>query len=65
MSATQYQKVLERELARLNQKIDVLIMKGQAYSAESKRHKEILAQLKRVQRPSSMFGRLFTHAASY
>lgn len=65
MSATQYQKVLEREIARLNQRIDMMILKGQSYVSEAKRHRELLAQLNRVKRPTSIFGRFFSHAASY
>lgn len=65
MSATQYQKVLEQEIAKLNRKIDLLILKGQSYMAEAKRHRELLAQLKQVKRPTSIFGRFFSHAASY
>ncbi len=65
MSATQYQKVLERELTQLNKRIDLMILKGQSYVAEARKHREILMQLNRTKRSTSMFGRLFSHATSY
>jgi hypothetical protein len=65
MSATQYQKVLERELARLNKRIDLMILKGQSYVAEARQHREILMQLNRTKRSTSMFSRFFNHATSY
>lgn len=65
MSAKQYQTVLVKELARLNKKIDFLILRGQSYKAESKRHKEILMQLRRIELPTNFFGRIFNHTMSY
>lgn len=65
MSATQYQKLLERELTRLNKRIDLMILKGQSYVTEARQHREILMQLNRTKRSTSIFGRLFNHATSY
>lgn len=65
MSATQYQKVLERELGRLNKRIDFMILKGQSYANEARRHREVLMQLNRAKRSTSIFGRFFNHATSY
>jgi cell division protein FtsX len=64
MTATQYQKVLEQEIARLNKRIDVLILKGLPYVIEARRHRELVARLKRVPRTISIFGHLFSHASN-
>ncbi len=65
MSATQYQKVLEKEIARLNKKIDLLILKGQSYVVEARHHRELVGKLRRTQKTTSIFGRFFSHATSY
>jgi hypothetical protein len=36
MTTAQYQKTLQRELAQLNRRIDMMIIRGQSYVAESK-----------------------------
>jgi hypothetical protein len=65
MSAKQYRAVLVKEVMRLNKKIDFLILRGQSYKAEALRHRELLSQLRRIERPSSFFGRIFNHTLSY
>ncbi|MCC7436282.1 hypothetical protein IT402_00170 [Candidatus Nomurabacteria bacterium] len=57
MTTTQYQKSLQRELAQLNRKIDMMIVKGQSYVTESKKHKMLLRQL-RAMEGRGLFGRL-------
>jgi hypothetical protein len=57
MTTAQYQKSLQRELLILNQNIDMMIIKGQSYVAESKKHKVLLRQIRRVQ-VQGIFSRL-------
>ncbi len=57
MTTVQYQKTLIRELAKLNQKIDMMIIRGQSYSYEAKKHKILTRQL-RVLSGQSFFSRL-------
>ncbi len=57
MTTAQYQKTLRRELARLNQRIDMMIIKGQSYTHEAKKHKMLTRQL-RVLSGHSFFSRL-------
>lgn len=62
MTTAQYQKTLRRELARLNQKIDMMIIKGQSYAHEAKKHKMLTRQLRTLS-GQSFFSRL-THSMS-
>ena len=57
MTTTQYQKSLQRELAQINRRIDMMIIKGRSYVAESRKHKMLLRQLRAMQ-GQSFFGRL-------
>ncbi|MBP6857679.1 MAG: hypothetical protein KBC11_00560 [Candidatus Pacebacteria bacterium] len=57
MTTTQYQKSLQRELVQLNRRIDMMIIRGQSYVAESRKHKMLLRQLRAMQ-GQSFFGRL-------
>jgi hypothetical protein len=63
MTTTQYQKSLQKELAQLNKRIDMMIIKGQSYIAESRKHKMILRQLRAIQ-GQSFFSRL-TNSLSF
>ena len=58
MTQTQYRKNIMKELQKLNESIDAKIMRGEKYSAESRRHKTLLKQVYQYRRPS-LFGRLF------
>lgn len=49
MTTTQYQKSLQRELAQLNRRIDMMIIKGQSYVTESRKHKMLIRQLRMLQ----------------
>ncbi len=40
---------IKRQLVLLNSKIDGKILRGKSYRAEARRHKMLLAELKRVQ----------------
>lgn len=57
MTRTQYTKAIQLELARLNERIDSKILRGEAYSAESRKHKLLLAKI-RTQLSPSLFSRL-------
>jgi len=57
MTRTQYTKAIELELARLNERIDSKILRGQEYSNESKKHKLLLQKI-RTQKTPSIFSRL-------
>ncbi len=63
MTTAQYQKTLQRELAQLNRRIDMMIIKGQSYIAESRKHKMVLRQLRVIQ-GQSFFSR-FTNSMSF
>ncbi|HEY0980062.1 MAG TPA: hypothetical protein VGE18_01490 [Candidatus Paceibacterota bacterium] len=57
MTRTQYTKAIELELARLNERIDAKILRGQKYAEESRKHKQLLSQIRR-QSSASIFSRL-------
>jgi hypothetical protein len=63
MTTAQYQKTLQRELAQLNRRIDMMIIRGQSYIAESRKHKMLLRQLRALQ-GQSFFSR-FTNSMSF
>jgi hypothetical protein len=63
MTTTQYQKSLQRELAALNRRIDMMIIQGQSYIAESRKHKILLRQLRAIQ-GQGLFSR-FTNSMSF
>lgn len=46
MSQSQYIKMLERELNKINQMIDLKILKGLDYSKEARDHKLILKKIR-------------------
>lgn len=58
-------KRIEGEIARLNEEIDMRIIKGQSYKILSRKHKLLMEQLRLVKRaaPASVFSR-FTRYAS-
>lgn len=58
MSKHQAIKSIRAEIERINQEIDLRIIKGVSYRREALRHKFLMAQLARlVPRRSSWFGR--------
>lgn len=63
MTTAQYQKSLQQELARLNRRIDMMIIQGQSYVVESRKHKMLLRQLRSMQ-GQSFFSRL-SHSMSF
>ena len=46
MSQAQYLKTLEREIQRINKKIDLKILQGQAYAKEARDHKLLLQKVR-------------------
>lgn len=63
MTTTQYQKSLQRELSQINRRIDMMIIKGESYLAESRKHKMLLRQLRAIQ-GQNFFSR-FTGSLSF
>jgi hypothetical protein len=59
MSKEQYKKLIERELERINKRIDFKIIKGEGYAHESKRHK-LLRESVRKHEESGLFGRFLS-----
>ncbi len=46
MSQTQYLKMLEREIQRVNRKIDLKILEGRNYMKEAREHKLLLKKVR-------------------
>jgi hypothetical protein len=61
MTTTQYQKTLQREILKLNQRIDMMIIQGRSYNQESRKHKILVRQLRAMQ-GQSFFSRFISHA---
>jgi hypothetical protein len=64
MSKHQAIKAIRTEVSRLNQEIDLKIIRGLSYSKEARRHKLLMSQLyrlsrERVVRFPFIFGRVF------
>jgi hypothetical protein len=46
MSQSQYLKMLEREIQKINKKIDLKIMEGEKYAKEAREHKLLLRKVR-------------------
>ena len=46
MSRTQYLKILEREIQKINRKIDLKILEGRNYTKEAREHKLLLKKVR-------------------
>ena len=46
MSQTQYLKMLEREIQKINKKIDLKILQGEAYVKEARDHRLLLQKVR-------------------
>ena len=46
MSQTQYLKMLEREIQRINKRIDLKILEGESYCKEAREHKLLLRKVR-------------------
>lgn len=64
MSRHQTIKMIRIELDRLNREIDLRIIKGLSYVRESRRHKFLMSQLRRLLPSRSVFSRSFGFIAS-
>ena len=58
MSKQRFIKTIRMELDKLNQDIDLKIIKGLSYARESRRHKMLMSELRKITRQSGFFGRL-------
>lgn len=58
MTQNQYRNNLEREIKKLNERIDDLIMDGRNYAREARKHKELLKKVRRLEK-SPFWGRAF------
>lgn len=65
MSGHTYKKTIESELRKLNEAIDLKIIKGVSYVKESRRHKFLLRQLKGFALPSSWFQKSFNLVSTF
>jgi len=50
MTQQQYKSIIEKELRKLNEEIDLKIVKGQKFTSESQRHLALLKQAKLLER---------------
>ena len=64
MSQKQYLKMLEREIIKINQQIDLKIIRGEDYKKEAHNHKLILRKI-RFNTRRTFFQRLFLQVFSY
>jgi hypothetical protein len=58
MSQSQYLKMLEREIQKINKKIDLKILEGAKYAKEAREHKLLLRKV-RYHTRRSFFSRFF------
>ena len=65
MTKQQYFTIIEKQIQQLNDRIDAKIMHGLSYAAESKKHKELLRQLRLHKKAPIGFGRLFGAVFQY
>jgi len=64
MSKQQAIKEIRREIDRVNQEIDLKIIKGVPYAREARRHKFLMSQLSRLSPSRSWFNRTFNFASA-
>lgn len=58
MSQSQYLKMLEKEIQKINRKIDLKILEGEKYAKEAREHKLLLRKV-RYHTRRSFFSRVF------
>jgi tartrate dehydratase beta subunit/fumarate hydratase class I family protein len=58
MTQNQYRTTLQREIKKLNEQIDDLILSGRAYTREARRHKDLIKKMRRIEK-SPFWGRAF------
>lgn len=64
MSQSQYLKMLEKEIQKINKKIDLKILQGETYAKEARDHR-LLLQKVRYHTRKSFFSRLFPSIRQY
>jgi len=64
MSQKQYLKMLEKEIKKLNEKIDMKILHGESYRKEAHDHKLILRKI-RFNTRRNFFDRLFPSRSKF
>jgi hypothetical protein len=64
MSQSQYLKMLEKEIQKINKKIDLKILQGETYFKEARDHK-LLLQKVRYHTRKSFFSRFFPTFSSF
>jgi len=64
MSQTQYLKMLEKEINRINKKIDLKILQGEAYWKEARDHKLLLKKVRYHSR-KNFFSKFFPTFAKF
>lgn len=65
MSQKQYQKNIEKELARINSIIDLKILQGQSYFNEAKKHKTLVRSLNAFSARNTSFIGRFNSSLSF
>ncbi|HWA32026.1 MAG TPA: hypothetical protein VG694_01060 [Candidatus Paceibacterota bacterium] len=58
MSQREYLKTIERELQRINQKIDLKIIRGEDYKREARDHRLLLRKISYLNR-QNLFRKMF------
>ena len=53
MSKYKLSKIIQEEINRLNEQIDLKIIKGLSYKREAQRHKFLMSQLRQISRQTS------------
>ena len=64
MSQAQYLKMLEREIQKINKKIDLKILKGEKYVKEAREHRLLLKKVRYHSR-RNFLGRFFPSFAKF
>ncbi len=64
MSQKQYLKTLEKEIQKINKKIDMKIVRGEEYWKEARDHKLMLRKIRFLER-QNFFRRLFPTFISF
>jgi len=63
MSQSQYLKMIEREIQKINKQIDLKILTGERYSKEAREHKLLLKKV-RYHTKRNFFSRFFSRPTS-
>lgn len=63
MSKQQFKSVLQDELNKLNEQIDLKVMRGLPYAREARRHRQVVTELRRLNRDHLGLWRSLTTSA--